>query len=134
MDRQQAAVHVVDQVRAIAKELGWGVGTHGSMVRDIDLIAVPWTNEACSTDALVQTLMERLGMTRWGTNQGKRAHGRRTFLLLKDEAESQQQRFNEGRDPGPVHPKGIWWPAAIDLSAMDPRETAPPTCLSPSGG
>jgi hypothetical protein len=113
---------VVDQVRAIAHRLGWGVGAHGSMARDIDLIAVPWTKEAASTSDLMATLMAELGMTAHGGNPSWRAHGRRTFLLLADDAESQQERFNEGRDPGPVHPKGIWYPPAIDFSVVDPRE------------
>jgi hypothetical protein len=33
---------VLPPVRAVAKEKGYALGTHGSMARDIDLIAVPW--------------------------------------------------------------------------------------------
>lgn len=117
---------IVEKVRSIARRLGWAIGAHGSMARDIDLIAVPWTKEAASTSDLMATLMAELGMTTHGGNPSWRAHGRRTFLLLADDAESQQERFNDGRDPGPVHPKGIWYPPAIDLSVVDPRESPCP--------
>jgi hypothetical protein len=119
------AMRIIKQVREIARAHGWGIGVHGSLMRDIDLIAVPWTSEACSTSDLLATLMAELGATAHGGNPSWRAHGRRTFLLLADHAESQQERFNDGRDPGPIHPKGIWYPPAIDLSVIDPRERAP---------
>lgn len=36
----------VELVRAIAKRIGYAIGVHGSLERDIDLIAAPWSLEA----------------------------------------------------------------------------------------
>lgn len=36
----------IDTIRAIAREHGYAIGVHGSLARDIDLIAAPWTDEA----------------------------------------------------------------------------------------
>ncbi len=116
-------MRIIKRAREVARTNGWAIGVHGSLSRDIDLIAVPWTDQACSTDALVEALRADFGMTVHGGNPSWRAHNRRTFLLLANNAESQQERVNDGRDPGPVHPKGIWYPPAIDLSIVDPRAT-----------
>jgi hypothetical protein len=45
-------------IRASVKELGWGIGVHGSMERDLDLIAIPWTTKACDKNKLAQTIGE----------------------------------------------------------------------------
>lgn len=44
-----------------ARELGYALALHGSLVRDLDLIAVPWTEEAVSTEALVAAMIEACG-------------------------------------------------------------------------
>jgi len=41
-----------DIVRAAAKTCGYSVGSHGSRLRDLDLIAVPWTPKATSAEDL----------------------------------------------------------------------------------
>ncbi len=33
---------IVESMRIIARKHGWALAQHGTMVRDIDLIAVPW--------------------------------------------------------------------------------------------
>lgn len=42
----EAVPEVVIRMRAIALRLGWSIGIHGSMARDYDMIAVPWSKEA----------------------------------------------------------------------------------------
>ncbi len=37
----------------LAREYGYALALHGSMVRDLDLIAVPWTCDAASAQELV---------------------------------------------------------------------------------
>jgi hypothetical protein len=39
-----------------AHELGYALLVHGSLARDIDLVAVPWTTEAVSGEDLVREL------------------------------------------------------------------------------
>lgn len=50
---------LIEPLRAAARELGYAIAVHGSLRRDIDLIAVPWTETA--SDA--RTLMEALKAT-----------------------------------------------------------------------
>lgn len=43
---------------AIAREHGYALALHGSMARDMDLIAVPWTEEAGEPEDLIAALQE----------------------------------------------------------------------------
>lgn len=38
------------------KDLGWCCIAHGSLERDLDILATPWTEEACSTKDLVECI------------------------------------------------------------------------------
>lgn len=37
---------VIGPMRESAREVGYAIGVHGSLARDIDLIGVPWTEDA----------------------------------------------------------------------------------------
>lgn len=69
----------VERVRAIARHCGYAVAVHGSQQRDLDLIAVPWTDGAVGNRALVETLMER-GPFALGETVEK-PHGRIGYVL-----------------------------------------------------
>lgn len=45
---------------AAAREVGYSVGLHGSMKRDCDLIAAPWTDEAVGSAEVVDHLCKAL--------------------------------------------------------------------------
>ncbi len=47
---------LIEPLRARARELGYAVGVHGTLKRDIDLIACPWTNEAVEAGILAEEL------------------------------------------------------------------------------
>lgn len=53
------AERLIEPLRVRAKELGYALGVHGSLARDIDLIAVPWTPEAVAARALAEALRDR---------------------------------------------------------------------------
>lgn len=36
---------ILPAIREVARECGYAIGVHGSMRRDLDLIAIPWTDE-----------------------------------------------------------------------------------------
>jgi hypothetical protein len=36
----------IEQIRELAKEIGYAIAVHGSQERDLDLIAAPWSEEA----------------------------------------------------------------------------------------
>lgn len=47
-------------IRAAAAH-GYALAIHGSLTRDLDLIAVPWTDEADGPEQLVQAIIEAAG-------------------------------------------------------------------------
>ena len=42
----------IDRIRELAKEVGYAIGEHGSKERDLDIIAVPWIDDAVGNYAL----------------------------------------------------------------------------------
>ncbi len=59
----------------LAREVGYAVGVHGSLKRDLDLIAAPWTDEAVGNADLVEHLCTGLNAKRIGGPEHK-PHGR----------------------------------------------------------
>lgn len=51
----------VDKIRALAKEVGYALGVHGSLERDLDLIAAPWTEAAVSAQELAEHIARGIG-------------------------------------------------------------------------
>lgn len=49
------------RIREAARALGYAIGVHGSMRRDLDLIAVPWIAEHADKDTLAQAVMKSAG-------------------------------------------------------------------------
>lgn len=48
----------VEPIRALAKEKGYAVGVHGTLERDLDLIAAPWTDTACPPQELAEHIAQ----------------------------------------------------------------------------
>lgn len=46
---------------AAAREAGYAIALHGSMADDLDLIAVPWVDDARSDVDLVESIMKAVG-------------------------------------------------------------------------
>lgn len=46
--------YVFEDLKKIAKKNGYNLALHGSMSRDLDLIAVPWTNDPTGELKLIQ--------------------------------------------------------------------------------
>jgi hypothetical protein len=49
---------LIDPIRIKAKELGYAVAVHGTLKRDIDLVAIPWIAEAVEPKVLAMALHE----------------------------------------------------------------------------
>lgn len=49
---------VIHQLRAKAREFGYSLSVHGSLKRDIDLIACPWIDDAAAPQQLADALRE----------------------------------------------------------------------------
>ena len=99
---------IVATVRKAARQHGWAVGVHGSMVRDIDLIVIPWAEPHSDPNTVIDAIRaatgyELLGGRGLGPN---RPGGRRSVLLTHQEATFEQTE------------KGTWTPPALDISFM----------------
>jgi hypothetical protein len=48
---------ILPAMRAVAKKQGYSIAVHGTLNRDIDLVALPWTEQAIDCDQLVSLLV-----------------------------------------------------------------------------
>lgn len=65
------------KIWAIGRGCGYAIGLHGSMKRDVDLIAAPWTDDAMPAHALVSELIKQLPCAR----SARRSRSRRAVSL-----------------------------------------------------
>jgi hypothetical protein len=125
----------VDQIRALAKLHGWAIGSHGSMARDIDLIAVPWTEDPSPLHVLLAAICTKLELV---TLNGADPHDMTprtpyrwsTLLKTKDAEVSKIEYPNRLDRMGIFHSRTFWTPPVIDLTFVDPREVIPPVVPS----
>lgn len=47
---------LIGPLREVARRLGYALGVHGTLIRDIDLIACPWTGAAVSAKTLARAI------------------------------------------------------------------------------
>ena len=97
-DASRAAYErLIGPLRETARVLGYALAVHGSLARDIDLVAVPWTETAVSQVALAEFLIQSVRQNNDGIayvrNDGKdpndetkrnptsRPHGRLTWSI-----------------------------------------------------
>lgn len=72
-------------IRRVAKRCGYAIGVHGSMTRDFDLIAVPWTEEATDDYTLIEEIRKKLkAFVGAGGCATKKPHGRRAWVICLD--------------------------------------------------
>ncbi len=76
-------------IREEGKRLGYAIAVHGSMQRDLDLIAVPWIEDASSTEELVAMIAKSVSgfvigdvHTRGGLDEPtQKPHGRKSWNI-----------------------------------------------------
>ena len=74
--------HLLHDIQVICKTCGYAIAVHGSMQRDLDLIAVPWTKRAAKPATLVKRLCEGLGVAPDAGSPYEKSHGRIVYTLL----------------------------------------------------
>lgn len=88
---------LLPKIREVARAAGYAIGVHGSMVRDFDLIAVPWSDSAVSGEELAYQIAVVSGgvipkQFAFGNpenqNPGKKPHGRLAWTILLSEGEN----------------------------------------------
>ena len=55
---------ILTVARVIGKAEGYAIGLHGSGIRDLDLIACPWTESACDPDIFVKRFVDNLRLAK----------------------------------------------------------------------
>lgn len=96
----------------VARMHGYSLAVHGSRERDLDLMAVAWTDDASSADRLATALLFALNGYRHKGEGGlpkQKAHGRLAYAILV-----------------PAH-KPIGGCLYVDRSVMPPRSAGTPT-------
>lgn len=73
--------HALIKARAAAFANGYAIAVHGSEMRDLDLIAVPWTDEATSAETLVAEIVRLTGGRIGQEPDTARPHGRRSWSI-----------------------------------------------------
>lgn len=98
-----AYVPLIPLLTNAARKVGYALGVHGSFGFDLDLVLIPWTEEAVSPDDLIATLRSALQLSDAFRTDGpqEKPHGRVAYTL----------------------PLGVG--LALDVSIM-PRESARP--------
>lgn len=72
-------VERIAHIRELAKAVGYAVGEHGSKARDIDLIAVPWADDAIGRADFIEMLRDTLPCHL--SNLTPKPHGRLGVIL-----------------------------------------------------
>ena len=90
---------IYPQLASRARELGYALTLHGSVQRDLDVVAVPWTDLTVEPTILVKELCEIFNVdTNHPINEPEiKPHGRLAYSIP------------------------LWWGAYIDLSVIPPR-------------
>ena len=57
-----AYVGIYDMLKGVAVKHGYALAIHGSLMRDMDLIAVPWTEDADAAEVLIKAMTEAVGL------------------------------------------------------------------------
>lgn len=76
---------IVRIARPAAKALGYAIGLHGSLERDVDLIAVPWAEDAAEPLAVVKAIQDaitdEIGICYRSKEPEAKPHGRFAWTL-----------------------------------------------------
>ena len=73
-----------ESFRKVAIDLGYTLALHGSMSKDMDLIAVAWTEEAKPVKSLIEAISNEIGDTVWKEHHfisEEKPHGRIAYTL-----------------------------------------------------
>lgn len=113
-DSRQKYELLIEPLREEARRLGYAIAVHGTLKRDIDLVACPWVKEAVSPRELAEALGAVI----------ERING----VAFRKESE-RDEYFNRGQPGSKPHGRLCWnWHLGggpyVDLSVM-PR-TDPP--------
>lgn len=59
-----AYLSAIPLLTEVARKCGYALAVHGSLGRDLDLVAIPWTEEAESAESLILAMLAAFGWNR----------------------------------------------------------------------
>jgi hypothetical protein len=74
--------HAIAAATNVARQLGYAIGVHGSQLRDVDLIAAPWTDEAVPARELVESIAYALPGIVGHQEPERKPHGRLGWTIV----------------------------------------------------
>ncbi len=107
------------RARATARTHGYALAVHGSEIRDLDLIAVPWVDE-CSTPAVLAEAIRVAVQGEFNTHENprtkpvRRSHGRLGWAIVLMEPQARALVSSTSAGKTPFHPY-------LDLSVVPPK-------------
>jgi hypothetical protein len=80
----RAALYAIlwEDIRNAAMDCGWAVALHGSLSRDMDIIAMKWEENCTDAETMINTIIENCFgdsvVSQYGTRwvRGEKPHGR----------------------------------------------------------
>lgn len=111
---------LIPNLMKAGREVGYAIAVHGSLARDLDIVAIPWSEEAVSAERLVMHLMAALdGRIR---NGARKKHGTEEWETVHGSAPTEKPH---GRRAWSVHlgHEGLYF----DVSVMPRKPTQPIT-------
>lgn len=66
----------------IGRDHGYAMAVHGSLSTDLDIVAVPWTEDAATGDELLGAIMDELELELSSDGAGHKPHGRIAWSLV----------------------------------------------------
>lgn len=73
---------VFTMARCLAWAEGYALMMHGSFTRDLDLLAVPWTERACDPEKLVRRIEQAADLRIITDEPGQKPHGRLAWTMV----------------------------------------------------
>lgn len=82
---------LLEPIREVARHHGYAIAVHGSLARDIDLVAIPWIDYANDPDVLAKSIRGAvagvLGSAHIHAEEGalkwtEKPHGRRAITII----------------------------------------------------
>lgn len=114
-----------------ARKHGYALAIHGTVTTDLDLIAIPWVEDAASADELRAALMRHLGLCGYDDLMRRQGHSEefiREFMAGDGKTMDESTVKPHGRIAWNLH---MDHGAKVDLSVM-PRQKKPPQDESPT--
>lgn len=78
-----AYTYLLPYIAKVAREKGYAIAVHGSMQRDLDIIAAPWTDEAVPAEELINAIIDEIGgfSNTIADQPTMKPHGRKAWSL-----------------------------------------------------